>query len=102
MSLNIFEYPSYSKSLEYLEIAYKHKVLPNCKLETSWVFFNIQAANTGKFLPENPTDHADSRTFKNIQGIHKTLEVLEPAWFVGFSGKSLLKERMVQIILGKC
>ena len=30
---------------------------------------NIQAANTGKLLPENPTNHADSRTFKNIQGV---------------------------------
>ena len=44
----------------------------NCKLGISWIFLNIQAANTGKLLPENPTNHADSRTFKNIQGVLKT------------------------------
>ena len=30
------------------------------------------------------------------------LKVLEFASILGFSGKSLLKERMVEIILGKC
>ena len=36
----------------------------------------FQVANNGKLLPENPTNHADSRTFKNIQGVHKTLDIL--------------------------
>ena len=66
---------------------------------------NIQAANTDKLLPEYPTNHADSRTFKNIQGVHKPwifLEFLESARVLGFSGKSLLKERMAEIILEKC
>ena len=68
--LNILEYSWNSKL----------KVLPNCKLGISWIFLNIQAANTGKLLPENPTNHADSRTFKNIQGVHKTLDILESSW----------------------
>ena len=45
-----------------------------------------------KLLPENSTNHADSRNSKNIQGfvnIWIFLKVLESAWFVGFSGKSL-------------
>ena len=52
-------------------------------------------ANTAKPLPENPTNHEDSRNFKEIQGVVSTLgflKFLESAWFVGFSGKSLQKE----------
>ena len=30
-----------------------------------------------KLLPENPRIHADSRTFKNIQGFVNTLDILE-------------------------
>ena len=30
-----------------------------------------------KLLPENPRTHADSRTFKNIQGFVNTLDILE-------------------------
>ena len=30
------------------------------------------------------------------------LEFLESAWILGFSGKSLLKERIAEMILGKC
>ena len=30
-----------------------------------------------KLLPENPRIHADSRTFKNIQGFMNTLGILE-------------------------
>ena len=37
---------------------------------------NTQAANTGKLLPENQTKHADSRTFKNIQAVHISLDIL--------------------------
>ena len=51
--LNILEY-SWNSEL---------RVLPNCKLGISWIFLNIQVTNTGKLLPENPTYHADSRTF---------------------------------------
>ena len=90
MSLNVLEYPRYFNSLDKLEIACwywplkysrifmksKLTVLPNCKLGISWIFLNIQAANTRKILPDNPTKHADSRTFKNIQGVHKTLDIL--------------------------
>ena len=36
----------------------------------------LEAANTAKLLPENPTNHADSRTFKNIQDVHKALDIL--------------------------
>ena len=49
-----------------LEIGEKNRLVGirlNCKLGISWIFLNIQAANTGKLLPENPTYHADSRTF---------------------------------------
>ena len=45
------------------------------------------------------------KTFKNIQGVHKPwifLEFLESARVLGFSGKSLLKERIAEIILEKC
>ena len=28
-------------------------------------------------LPENPTNHADSRNFKEIQGVRSTLDFLE-------------------------
>ena len=51
-------------------------------------------------VPENPRTHADSRNSKKIQGVHKTLdflEFLESAWVLGFSGKSLLKEREDEI-----
>ena len=37
---------------------------------------DIQVVNTGKLLPENPTNRVDSRTFMNIQGVHKTLDIL--------------------------
>ena len=91
MSLNILEYPSYSNNLEYLEITcwywlleysrifmkfQAQSFLPNCQLGISWLFLNIQAANTTKVLPENPTNDVDSRTFKNIQDVHKTLDIL--------------------------
>ena len=43
-----------------------------------------------ELLPENPTNHADSRNSKEVQGVGSTLSFLEiSAWFVGFSGKSL-------------
>ena len=98
MSLNILEYPRFLNILDFLGITWwywpleysriyrnsKLKVLPNCKLGISWIFLNIQAANTTKLLPENPTNLADSRNFKKVQG-----EFLESSWFVGFSGKKL-------------
>ena len=45
-----------------------------------------------KLLPENPTNHEDTRNSKEIQGVGSPLdflEILESARFVGFSGKSL-------------
>ena len=64
--------------LEYSRIFMKFQAqsLPKCKLGISWIFLNIKAANTGKLLPENQKKHTDSRTFKNIQGVHKTLDIL--------------------------
>ena len=46
------------------------------KFQAQSFALNIQAANTGKLLPKNPTNHADSRNFNNIQGVHKTLDIL--------------------------
>ena len=43
-----------------------------------------------KLLPENPTNHEDSRNSKEIQGVGRTLDFLASAWSVGFSGKSLV------------
>ena len=59
-----------------IELGISRKVLHNFKLGISWIFLNIQAANISKLLPENPTNHADSRTFKNIQDVHKTLDIV--------------------------
>ena len=32
----------------------------NCLIGISWEFFNIQASNTGKVLPVNPTNHEET------------------------------------------
>ena len=91
VSLHILEYPRSFNSLDWLETAcwywpleYSRIVMKfqgqsfayNCKLVISRIFLSIQAANIGKLLLENPTSHADSRTFKNIQGVYKTLDIL--------------------------
>ena len=85
MSLNILEYPSYTKSLEYLEIACWYWLLEYSRmlmkfqaqsfaLLSAWNFMDVLEYSS--FYKKNPTNHADSRTFKNIQGIHKTLDIL--------------------------
>ena len=89
-SLNFLEYPRYSNILNLLGITCwywlleysritnhdfnsKMKVLPSCQLGISFIFIDIQVANTSKLFPENPTNHADSRNSRNIQDAHKTL-----------------------------
>ena len=49
------------------------------------------------FTKESKRIHADSRNSKEIQGFMNTLDFLESPWFVRFSGKSLQKERQVEI-----
>ena len=50
----------------------------------NYIFLNSHFPNIistilffSKLLPENPRIHADSRTFKNIQGFVNTLDILE-------------------------
>ena len=53
---------------------------------------NIYCLSFGKLLPENPTNNDDSRNTKEIQasGVLFFLKLIESAWFVRFSDKSLL------------
>ena len=59
-----------------------------CEFKKIWyIFLNSHFPNIistilsfSKLLPENPRIHADSRTFKNIQGFVNTLDILESSW----------------------
>ena len=56
----------------------------SASLRKYYIFLNSHLPNIistilsfSKLLPENPRIHADSRTFKNIQGFVNTLDILE-------------------------
>ena len=47
-----------------------------CQLGISRIFKTIQVVNTSKLLPENPTNHQDSRNSKKIQEAQKSVVFL--------------------------
>ena len=49
--------------------------MPNCQLGISWIFLNIQAANTTKLFPEKQTKH-DTTASSNI-ACQNTLKEVE-------------------------
>ena len=63
------------------------KVLPNCQLGNSLIFLNK--------LPSLYQKIQQTRQF--VESPKCSQHILESLWFVGFSGKSLQKERQVEI-----
>ena len=101
MSLNILEYPSYTKSLEYLEIACWYWLLEYSRmlmkfqaqgvaLLSAWNFMDVlEYSSFYKKIQQTMQIQELSRISKVFIKPWIFLEVPEFAWILGFSGKCL-------------